>query len=245
MLWKALSVHHNRCNAPSGYLWISQITVPLLWLSAFLHGQQGTLQRKFDVWSHFTTSNKVQIVVDASPWGIGGILIVDKVVKSYSADGISDDDMRILSVVVGDPAYQQVLETLAMLVALRTWADEWTLSRTTLAIKSDSITTLTLVMFCRAKGVTVGLLSREIALDIAESVYRPLLAEHIAGGANIMADALSRLFAPDKKQIPDFLSAVQKAKNPPRNNSFYRTLVHPVAAAWNDKHNAVVGGSVS
>jgi len=41
-----------------------------------------------------------------------------------------------------------------------------------------------------------------------------------------------------------FLSAVQKAKLPPRNNSFHRTLAHPVAAAWNDKHNAVVGGSV-
>jgi len=68
--------------------------VPLLWLSAFLHGQQGTLQRKFNVWSHFTTCNKVQIVVDASPWGIGGILIADKVVKPYFADGICDDDMR-------------------------------------------------------------------------------------------------------------------------------------------------------
>jgi len=164
----------------------------LLWLSAFLHGQQGTLERKFDVWSRFTTSNKVQIVVDASLWGIGGILIVGKVIKSYFADGISDDDTKILGVVVGDSAYQQVLETLAMLVALRTWVDEWTLSRTTLAIKSDSITTLTLVMCCRAEGLTVGLLSREIALDIAEGVYRPSLAEHIAGGANITADALSR-----------------------------------------------------
>jgi len=94
------------------------------------------------------------------------------------------------------------------------------------------------------KGLTVGRLSREIALDIAESVYRPSLAEHIAGGANTTADARSRLLAPDKKQIPDFLSTVQKAKLPPRNNSFYRTLVHPVAAAWNDKHNAVNGGSV-
>jgi len=72
-LGKALSVHHNRCNAPPGGIWISQITVPLLWLSAFLHGQQGTLERKFDVWPHFTTGNKGQIVVDASLWGIGGI----------------------------------------------------------------------------------------------------------------------------------------------------------------------------
>jgi len=79
-------------------------------------------------------------------------------------------------------------------------------------------------------------------LDIVESAFRPLLAEHIAGGANITADALSRSLAPDKYRT--FLSAVQKAKLPPRNNSFYRTLVHPVAAAWNDKHNAVIGGSV-
>ena len=53
---------------------------------------------------------------------------MDKVIKSYFADGISDDGTKILGVVVGDPAYQQVLETLAMLVALRTWVDEWTSS---------------------------------------------------------------------------------------------------------------------
>ena len=92
--------------------------------------------------------------------------------------------------VVEDPTYQQVLETLAKLVALRLWTGEWKLARTTLAIESDSITTLTLVMFCRAQGVTVGLLSREIALDIAECESRPVLADRIAGGANITADAL-------------------------------------------------------
>jgi len=37
------------------------------------HYQQGTLERKLDVWSRLTTSNKVQIVVDASLWGIDGI----------------------------------------------------------------------------------------------------------------------------------------------------------------------------
>jgi len=99
-------------------------------------------------------------------------------------------------------------------------------------------------MCCRAKGLTVGLLSREIVVDIAESVYRPLLAVHIAGGAYITADALSRLLAPDKKQLWTFLSTVQKVKLPPRNRAFYRARVHPVAAAWNDKHNAVIGGSV-
>ena len=185
-------VEQNRCSAPAGCVWTSQITIPLLWLSAFLHRQKGTLERKFDVWTHFTTSNRVQIVVDASPWGIGGIILVEGVARSYFADGISGDDVKKLGVVVGDPTYQQVSEALAMLVALRLWTGEWKLARTTLAIKSDSITTLTLVMFCRARGVTVGLLSREIALDIAESAYRPLLAEHIAGGANITADALSR-----------------------------------------------------
>jgi len=165
--------------------------------------------------------------VDASLWGIGSILFVDKVVKSHFADGISDDDTKILGVGVGDPAYQRVSETLATLVALRTWVDERTLSRTTLAIKSDSITTLTIVMGCRAKGWTVGLLSREIALDIAETVYRPLLAEHIAGGANITADALSRLLAPDKKQLLDLFKHGAKGEAPAQEQS---VLPHPCAS---------------
>jgi len=71
--------------------------------SAVCHYLQGTLERKLDAWSRLTTSNKVQIVVDASLWGIGGILIVGKVIKSYFADGICEDDTKILGVVAAIP----------------------------------------------------------------------------------------------------------------------------------------------
>jgi len=86
---------------------------------------------------------------------------------------------------------------------------------------------LTLVMCCRAKGLTVGPLSREIALDIAESVYRPLLAVHIAGGAYITADALSKLLAPDKKQLLDLSKHGAKGEAPTQEQS---VLPHPCAS---------------
>ena len=46
------------------------------------------------------------------------------------------------------------------------------------------------------KGTSYGcnLLAREIALDMAERIYRPDIAEHVRGIANNVADALSRQF---------------------------------------------------
>jgi len=41
-------------------------------------------------------------VVDASPWGIGGILLEDDKVAGYFADAITTDDIELLGVCVGD-----------------------------------------------------------------------------------------------------------------------------------------------
>ena len=54
-------------------------------------------------------------------------------------------------------------------------------------------------MYCRASGAGTGAISRELALDMAEAVYRPGIGTHIPGVANVTADALSRLFGPDSK----------------------------------------------
>jgi len=49
-------------------------------------------------------------------------------------------------------------------------------------------------MVLHFKGASHGLsiVAREVALDLADAAYRPLVAEHIPGIANTLADALIR-----------------------------------------------------
>jgi len=55
---------------------------------------------------------------------------------------------------------------------------------------------LTLVLELRTTGQALGMIGREIALDIAALNHAPDLVSHIPGVANVTADALSRLQHP-------------------------------------------------
>ena len=59
--------------------------------------------------------------MDASPWGIGGILHINGKVAELFSDVIQDDDLRILKAARADPAFQTTWEALAILVAVRVW----------------------------------------------------------------------------------------------------------------------------
>ena len=79
-------------------------------------------------------------------------------------------------------------------------------------IKSDSVSALILVLNMRTTGHGTGIIAREIALDIAQNVYRPNVVEHIPGVSNISADALSRLCVPGKPEtVPACFSQIEKS----------------------------------
>ena len=81
---------------------------------------------------------------------------------------------------------------------------------------------LSLLLFCRATGPTVGRIARESALDLAAGIYRPELGSHIPGALNISADALSRLFTPSGSYcVPDALADAHRDHPPPRNGQLY------------------------
>ena len=133
---------------------------------------------------------------------------------SYFADPISDDDVSILKITKGSSVDQQVCESLAMLVGLRLWSGSWKLSRSRLLVKGDSVTALTLVLHCRGTTGSMGVIAREIALDIAESVYRPDLGVHIPGVMNVLADKLSRLHSPTPSELPACLAQIPRVSPP-------------------------------
>jgi len=230
-LWAPLT-QKGQSSAPLGCVWTKQIRQPLLWIHAFISHQKGAVKREYTVESYLEKEIDTQIITDASPWGLGAVLVVQGVAKAFFGVALTVEDEVQLDIKIGEAACQQVVEALCILVALRTWADAWKLSRCVFGVRSDSVSALSLLLFCRAKGPTVGRIAREVALDLAEGIYRPKVGSHIPGVLNVSADALSRLFVPDGSyQIPDALAKVHRDHPPPRNAQFYRVCNLPDTAA--------------
>jgi len=94
------------------------------------------------------------------------------------------------------PAQHVSEQPLAMLLALRVWRDRWRQWRSSVAVRGDIVTMLTMVLHFKGVGASLNIIAREVALEVAASSYRPLIAEHIPGVANVTADVLSRLHVP-------------------------------------------------
>ena len=74
-----------------------------------------------------------------------------------------------------------MLEAFAILVALRHWCDRWRGRRVRLSVQTDNMAALTLLCKMQPHSARLGLLAREVALDIAASSYTPDVAAHIPG----------------------------------------------------------------
>ena len=115
-----------------------------------------------------------------------------------------------------------------MLIALRIWRDSWRQWRSSVAVRGDNVTMLTMVLHFKGTSTALNIIAREVALDVAASSYRPLIAEHIAGVANVTADALSRLHMPGNAYaLPACLSEARLALVAPRPRAWYRALGPP------------------
>ena len=161
--------------------------------------------------------------------GTCGYLTEDLRIVSYFACPLSDAELAILGIQRGESAAQQVVEALAVLVALRAWKDRWMHHRIQLRVKSDSISALVMSLKLKTTGHGTSIIAREMALDIAQSEYRPDVAEHIPGIDNVLADTLSRKFMPESGfEVPPQLQHVQEHVLPSRTRDYYRTLGSPV-----------------
>ncbi len=79
-------------------------------------------------------------------------------------------------------------------------------------------------------SVQLGLLARELALDIADGAFAPEIVAHLPGIANATADSLSRLLDPLKKAVvPQYLSGIAPTSCPPRCASWYKSRPASVA----------------
>jgi len=224
-LWSPLLAENRDSTAPPGCFWSKRIWPAAFWILAFLSKAHGAVSRTFSTETFLGAGKQIAITVDASPWGLGGVITENDQVIEFFSDRITDEDLAIHSIQRGDHRAQQCLEGLATLVALRTWSRFWTNQRVFLHVRGDSITALTMLLEMRAAGTTMMVIAREIALDISESVYSPSLISHIPGISNVLSDTLSRLHAPGGAySLPVSLRNVPQAQCALRDEPFTERL---------------------
>ena len=224
MLYGAMC--NTQSRAPNNCVWRQQIEVPVRWIVAFLKGRTGNLERTLSVDTYFRRGASVVITTDASPYGLGGILEENGHITSFFSAAITDYDRQALALQsTPDCRDQQALEALAMLVALRLWASRWAGNRVLLTVRSDNVATLSLVARMQPHSVQLGVIAREMALDIASASYAPDVAEHLPGVTNVAADVLSRRLDTTKVfKLPPYLPPGLELFPPARGPGWWQSL---------------------
>ena len=219
-LWAAIT---ERKKAGDSRVWVKQIIITLQWLSVFLNRHRGSLIRswKYSAWLYPQTT--MTMILDASPYGLGGVLVSAGRIISWFASPLTHLDEQTFHHDIGADSGQQVWEALCILVALRVWKSKWATQQCTLTVKSDNISAL--VMASRLKITSSKLISQEIALELSEAAFMPRHVIHVPGVMNVWADALSRLSDPRSHyRVPAQLVSVARAFPARRSPGFYSTL---------------------
>ena len=78
------------------------------------------------------------------------------------------------------------------------------------------------------KSKALGVVARELALDLSEASYSLDFAQHVAGITNGTADVLSRRLQPGKNfALPSLLADAREDFPPERDLSWWRTASKP------------------
>ena len=239
-------------NAPKNCIWQKQIRVTLFWVKAFLTCSAGTLARIYRMESFFVTYPRVRMLLDASPWGLGGLLVLDEIPCGWFANPLGELDVKKFGVDLGTADGQQIWESLCLLVAIRLWKSLWYLQRLALEVRSDNLAALFLLSKLKSKSPTLNLIGRELAFEFGNCSFKPKFQAHTPGVANVIPDLLSRKFQPGVPfQLPPCLRSVQEFFPPARDSSYYLASVPPMvtltprkAGAVNVKGGVIEGSSV-
>ena len=84
---------------------------------------------------------------------------------------------------------------------------------------------LTLLINMRPHSVQMHLIAQEVAIDMAHYTFVPVIAQHIPGIGNVVADELSRWAQPGHSQkVPSYVQAPVKRVVPQaRTHSYWLT----------------------
>ena len=219
-------------TAGAEYLvWTKTARHSLEWIQAFLLGTAGVPLRREAYLRELKFEGRYKVAVDASPWGLGGILMDGVRVKAHFHDAVSEEDCHFPGVEIGSPKGQAALEALAILVALRVFAAfaAWKGgARIQTAARGDSKAALGMALKVASPNPALNAGGRELAYDLASRDYALELLEHTPGVMNRTPDWLSRLAGPaDKGPMPEALLGSKALVCPRRDADWWRTLRTP------------------
>ena len=220
-LWAAIA------DTPHEVIAKGRVAHALRWLVAFFRRRRGTLTRHFRH-DDQRAAGRLVIDVDASPWGYGGALYEDGRVVRYFGEPISEDDCRRFAIDIGNPKDQALLETMALLIAVRLWLPQVRSHLWTVTIRSDSTAALGAAVRLRSRDPRMNEVVRELALDLAEGRYELELCEHVAGISNVNAEVLSRLLQPGAEtRLPEELNTAARDRPAARDAAWWETALEP------------------
>ena len=182
-----------------------RIAASLHWVIALLQGEHGRLKRRFEAWK---TDEGWEIITDACPWGIGGILYKKSVPQRWFSAELSPALLEKFKAKKGESGFNTAWEALALLTALRLWLPRLP-KMLSVRVKSDNVGALRMLLNLTSSSDPLSIIAREVALDIAADNYQISELEHVPGITNVAADALSRLWAPQSEPLPNLGEAVQ------------------------------------
>lgn len=212
----------NVTGAPTNCVWTKQLARPLHWFRTFFRSSGGFVQRCFSLRTFTEAHGSIEIVIDASPWALAGVLVLKGVVVEFFSDPIGSHDVDIFGCDIGSADGQQIWESLTALVALRLWKDRWANKAVHLRLKGDSVTMLTLVVNMRPSTPMLALIGQELALEFASVAFTPVIAQHIPGVSNVIADKLSRWHQPGAaKVVPSAIHGAVQRQVPTRDGDYY------------------------
>ena len=160
---------------------------------------------------------------------MGAFITMNGQVIQYFATAVTKSDCEYLGLDWSEGSEnQQAFEALCMLVSLCTWSHIWKETRCIIEVRSDNMATLSMVTKIQPKSPSLGVIARELALDISRAIYEASVASHIAGVANVTSDMLSCTFQPGHQfELPAACSTAQEMFPPTRDRNWWRSLTLP------------------
>ena len=153
------------------------------------------------------------IVTDASPFGLGGVLIHrDRVDRDFTALAafeakFTKEEAEMFGVTHGDSSSQAFVECLAVYRAIVHWAAKFRGHK--LLIKSDSTVALGMAQKLASPNASLNWLASELSLQLELGDVDSLVPQHIAGIYNVEADFLSRWHERPAQVLPKTLAKLK------------------------------------
>ena len=206
---------------------VSQLEQPRQWLITYLQAALLHPTRRFKL--DIDKYPKATIITDASPQGLGAILLVNnKALKALALPVTETDAVQLgFKDCWKESGSQGIVETLAVLVAIREWAKELASCQVQLQIQSDSVVALAVSQKLSNSTSALNFLGAEIAVQCELVGLENLKATHIPGTANVAADWLSRPEKANATAKPAELEGVPISREHPLRVADYYSLPTP------------------